>query len=199
MTKTTKSPTIWSVPFVALMMANFFQSIVSFAAHTTLPVYAHALGASTAMVGFVSGGFAVTALLVRPFAGPAFDSYSRKRLYVAALGIIGMAFVVLIVVDNLVLLIVARLIQGVGIGCAGPLAISLASEYLPASKFSSGISIFTLFAVLCAGYRSCPGPFPCRQYGVPRHVPCMRQLDSDCDSQPRVCKGALSRGSSLCP
>ena len=144
MTKTTKSPTIWSVPFVALMVANFFQSIVSFAAHTTLPVYAHALGASTAMVGFVSGGFAVTALLVRPFAGPAFDSYSRKWLYVAALGIIGMAFVVLIVVDNLALLIVARLIQGVGIGCAGPLAISLASEYLPASKFSSGISIFTL-------------------------------------------------------
>ena len=142
--KTTRESTIWSGPFVALMVANFFQSIVSFAAHTTLPVYAHALGASTAMIGFVSGGFAVTALLVRPFAGPAFDSYSRKWLYVAALGIIGMAFVVLIVVDNLVLLIVARLIQGVGIGCAGPLAISLASEYLPASKFSSGISIFTL-------------------------------------------------------
>lgn len=139
-----KGPTIWSLPFIALMVANFFQSMFAFAAHTTLPVYADTLGASTAMVGFVSGGFAITALLVRPFAGPAFDSFSRKWLLVSALGIIGVSFVVLGVVDSLAMLIVARMIQGVGIGCAGPLAMSLVSEYLPASKFSSGISIFTL-------------------------------------------------------
>lgn len=139
-----RKSSIWSVPFIALMAASFFQSTFAFAAHATLPVYASALGASTAMVGFVSGGFAVTALLVRPFAGPAFDSFSRKWLLVLALGIIGVSFLVLGIVDSLALLIVARMIQGVGIGCAGPLAMSLVSEYLPAEKFSSGISIFTL-------------------------------------------------------
>ncbi|MBQ9003636.1 MAG: hypothetical protein IJ087_17455, partial [Eggerthellaceae bacterium] len=70
--------TIWSAPYVALMATNFFQSMAAFMTNTTMPLYLDALGAATSMVGIVIGAFAITALLVRPFAGPAFDSFSRK-------------------------------------------------------------------------------------------------------------------------
>lgn len=83
---------IWSVPFVVLMAVNFFQSMAAFMANATLPVFADSLGATASMVGVVVSSFTLSALLVRPFAGPAFDSFSRKRLLLIAQGIICLSF-----------------------------------------------------------------------------------------------------------
>ena len=136
--------TIWSVTFAILLMANFFQSMAAFTANTTLPLYIDSLGAGAGTVGVVIGAFAITALFVRPFAGPAFDSYSRKKLLMCAQGVITISFVLYGFIGSVPALFAVRLLHGLGIGCAGPLAMSLLSEYLPPSKFASGISIYTL-------------------------------------------------------
>ena len=136
--------TIWSVPFVILMASNFFQSLAAFTANTTLPLYIDLMGASAGMVGVIIGAFAITALLVRPFAGPAFDSFSRKRILLAAQGIIALAFFLYSFARTPWTLFAVRLLHGLGIGCAGPVAMSLVSEYLPMSKFASGVSIYML-------------------------------------------------------
>lgn len=135
---------IWSFPYIALMVANLFQSMAAFMANTTLPVYADALGASPSVVGIVVSSFSVTALLIRPFAGPAFDSFSRKRLLMASQCIICACMFLYGVVDSLQGLVIVRLVHGIGIGCSGPLAMSLVSEFLPESRFASGISIYAL-------------------------------------------------------
>lgn len=136
--------TIWSFPYVVLMVVNLFQSMAAFMTNVTLPVYADALGASTTMVGIVVSSFSISAILVRPFAGPAFDSFSRKRLLLASQAIICLCLFLYGVVGSLEALIAVRLLHGIGIGCSGPLAMSLVSEYLPESKFASGISIYAL-------------------------------------------------------
>lgn len=136
--------TIWSFPYVALMATNFFQSMAAFMTNTTLPVYIDRLGASTSVVGIVVSAFAVTALLVRPFAGPAFDSFSRKWLLVASQCIICLSMVLYGFATSVQFIFVARLLHGIGIGCSGPLAMSLVSEFLPASRIASGISIYAL-------------------------------------------------------
>ncbi|MFR7403836.1 MAG: MFS transporter [Coriobacteriaceae bacterium] len=69
---------------------------------------------------------------------------SRKRLLLIAQGIICLSFFAYGFVDSLGVLIAIRLFHGVGIGCSGPLAMSLVSEYLPVTKFASGISIYAL-------------------------------------------------------
>ena len=135
---------IWSFPYVMLMTVNFFQSMAAFMANTTIPVFADHLGASTAMVGAVVSAFAVTALLIRPFAGPAFDSFSRKRLLLIAQVIICTSLVLYSIVSSLPALIAVRLLHGIGIGCSGPLAMSFVSEFLPTSRLASGISIYAL-------------------------------------------------------
>jgi len=136
--------TIWSAPYVALMATNFFQSMAAFMTNTTLPLYLDALGAATSMVGIVVGAFAITALLVRPFAGPAFDSFSRKRLLLAAQTVIAASLVGYGAVSSIPGLFCVRLLHGIGIGCSGPLAMSLVSEFLPVSRLASGISIYAL-------------------------------------------------------
>ena len=135
---------IWSAAFVILLLANFFQSMAAFMANTTLPLYIDALGAPAGVVGIIIGAFAITALLIRPFSGPAFDSFSRKKLLMVAQGIAAISFVLYGFADSVPALFAVRLLHGIGIGCAGPLAMSLVSEYLPPTKFSSGISIYML-------------------------------------------------------
>ena len=136
--------TIWSAPYVALMATNFFQSMAAFMTNTTLPLYLDALGAATSMVGIVVGAFAITALLIRPFAGPAFDSFSRKKLLLVAQTVIAASLVGYGLVRSVPGLFCVRLLHGLGIGCFGPLAMSLVSEFLPVSRLASGISIYAL-------------------------------------------------------
>ena len=139
-----KRETIWSLPFAILMAVNLFQSMAAFMANTTLPVLADAMGANAAMVGVMVSSFTVSSLIIRPFAGPAFDSFSRKALLLASQATIAFSLFLYGVVDSFGFLIAVRLLHGVGIGCSGPLAMSLVSEYLPPSKFASGISIYAL-------------------------------------------------------
>lgn len=144
MQKGKKTESIWSVPFVILLAANFFQSMAAFMSNTTIPLYIDAMGASAGIVGIVVSAFAITALLIRPFAGPAFDSFSRKKLLMIAQAINGVAFVLYGVVDSVPAFIAVRMLHGIGIGCSGPLAMSLVSEYLPIAKFATGISVYSL-------------------------------------------------------
>ncbi len=135
---------IWSRAFVVLLAANFFQSMAAFMANTTIPLYVDSIGASAGIIGVIVGAFAITALLVRPFAGPAFDSFSRKKLLMAAQGIIAAAFALYGFAHTVPALFAVRMLHGVGIGCAGPLAMSLVSEYLPQSRMASGVSIYMI-------------------------------------------------------
>ncbi|MBO4365466.1 MAG: MFS transporter [Eggerthellaceae bacterium] len=139
-----KKESIWSVAFVILLMANFFQSMATFMANTTLPLYVESLGAGAGAVGIVIGAFAITSLLSRPFAGPAFDSFSRKKLLMCAQGAIAASFVLYGFTKSIPAVFAVRLLHGLGIGCIAPLAMSLVSEYLPQPKMASGISVFTL-------------------------------------------------------
>ena len=127
-----------------LLATNFFQSMAAFMANATLPLYADSVGVRASMVGVIISAFALTALLIRPFAGPAFDSFSRKKMLMGAQGIIALAFISYGFAKTVPALIAVRLLHGIGIGCAGPLGMSLVSEYLPRSRFASGVSIYMI-------------------------------------------------------
>ena len=139
-----RKESIWSIPYVVLMAVNFFQSMAAFMTNTTLPVFADSLGATTAMVGIIVSSFSLTALLIRPFAGPAFDSFSRKWLLIVSQAIICVCMFLYGIASSLEAILAIRLVHGIGIGCSGPLAMALVSEYLPEPRFASGISIYTL-------------------------------------------------------
>ena len=135
---------IWSPMFVALLLTNFFNSFGQATAGTVLPLFARDLGATTSVIGFVAGAFAITALAIRPFAGPAFDSFSKKRLLMASIGINCCSMILYSCATSIPIILGIRLLHGVGMGCAAPLALSLVSDTLPQTRINSGISIYML-------------------------------------------------------
>ena len=106
-----RKESIWSIPYVVLMAVNFFQSMAAFMTNTTLPVFADSLGATTAMVGIVVSSFSLTALLIRPFAGPAFDSFSRKWLLIASQAIICVCMFLYGIASSLEAILAIRLVR----------------------------------------------------------------------------------------
>lgn len=135
---------IWNSKFTIIFIVNFLVNMGQFTINTLIPKYAYHLGAEASVAGVVSGMFAVTALLIRPAAGPAMDYFRKSRLLSCSIGLVIIAYIGYGFSGSVGVLIAVRLIHGVGIGVTTPLCLALASNALPAQKIASGISVFSL-------------------------------------------------------
>jgi MFS family permease len=135
---------IWSKAFLNIFIVNFVMSMGQFMMSTLIPKYVDQLGGEATVVGVVTGIFAVTALGIRPVAGPAMDYFNKNRLLSLTFGLITLSFVCYGFAKSITMLIIARLIHGLGMGFAAPLSLALVSNILPSSKMASGLGIFSL-------------------------------------------------------
>lgn len=136
--------TIWNPVFLSVFITNICVNMGQQMMNTLIPKFAYALGASATVVGMAASMFTITALAVRPFSSPAFDSFSRKKLLLVCIIDVFVAFLIFGMAQNVPTIIVARLTQGIGTGCITPLCLAMAGDALPDSKLGSGIGIFTL-------------------------------------------------------
>ena len=139
-----KNKSIWNKSFIAIFMVALFQTMAQFIAHTLVPKYADALGATASIIGLISGLYAGTALAFRPITSPAYDIFNKKDILTVALGITSLSFVVFFLSDSLPLIVVGRAIQGLGIGVAGPMGLSIVASALPREVYSKGVSMYTI-------------------------------------------------------
>ncbi|OBR65283.1 hypothetical protein A7K91_20080 [Paenibacillus oryzae] len=135
---------IWSPMFISIFIINIALNMAQFMMNTLIPNYAEHLGATAVIIGVVSSLFAVTALGIRPIVGPSTGYFRNNRLLAAAVGIIAIAFVCYAFADSITILMMGRLLHGIGMGFLAPLSLALASDALPSNKLASGIGIFSL-------------------------------------------------------
>lgn len=136
--------TIWTPTFISIFIANFATQMGQYTMNTLIPKYVNYMGATASMVGLVTSMFAVTALVLRPITGPAFDYFSKKKLYMLAVFTIFVAFIGYSSARTVPVMIVFRLLHGVGIGCTAPLGLAIATDSLPAEKIGYGVGMFSL-------------------------------------------------------
>ncbi len=84
---------IWSRAFISIFIVNFVMNMGQFMMNTLIPKYAYQLGGTATITGVVAGAFAVTALGIRPVAGPAMDFFRKNRLLSISVGIIALTFI----------------------------------------------------------------------------------------------------------
>jgi len=142
------SDRIWNSKFINVFIINFLVNMGQYTINTLIPKYAYYLGAEASVVGIVSSMFAVTALLIRPVAGPAMDYFRKSRLLTISIGLVTVSYIGYGCSGGVGMLMAVRLIHGIGIGVTTPLCLALASNALPAQKIASGISVFSLGTAL---------------------------------------------------
>jgi multidrug resistance protein len=122
-----------------------------------LPYYAKAFGANALLVGVLISSFSVAQLAVAPLWGRASDRYGRRPMIIAGLVLSSAAYLVFAFAGSVWLLLLSRVVQGMGGGTIGVVQAYVADATPPDQRTKSlgWLSAVTSFgAVVGPGFGS---------------------------------------------
>ncbi|MFD2830286.1 MFS transporter [Corticicoccus populi] len=135
---------IWTKDFTMIVIANLFIFLAFQMSIPTLPLYVREIGASERFIGLVVGIFTFSALLVRPKAGQWIDSKGRAPVFLIGLIILTLSTYSLAVSFTILILLVVRVVQGVGWGLSNTASGTVASDLVPRDRRGEGLGYFGL-------------------------------------------------------
>lgn len=136
---------LWNINYWRVMIANFSMSFAFYILTPLLPLYlSEQFGAGKDMIGLVLSGYAITALLVRPFSGYLADSFPRKRVLLISLFLYVICFGGYLIAGSLLLFAIVRTIHGGPFGAATVANSTMAIDVLPSSRRTEGIGFYGL-------------------------------------------------------
>ncbi|HYP47463.1 MAG TPA: MFS transporter [Thermoleophilaceae bacterium] len=129
----------WTLRVVCVSTALLLLNVA--APNVALPDIQDDLGASFADVQWVLSGYALALAVLLLSAGSLADRYGRKRLFIIGLAVFNVASVLCAAAPSPLLLIVARVIQGVGAAIVFPSSLALLAEEFegPARRRAIGV------------------------------------------------------------
>src|SRR5215216_6256584 len=102
-----------------------------------LPFYATELGASATVVGLLVSAFSVAELVVAPVWGSLSDRYGRRPAILAGLLLTSCAYVIFAFAGSVLVLLLSRLVQGLGGGTIGVVQAYVADASAPEQRTKS--------------------------------------------------------------
>ncbi|UNC16533.1 MFS transporter (plasmid) [Acidiphilium multivorum] len=138
---------------VALVLINYIDRVaIAFAAGPLM----QAIGISKQQFGFISGAFSVGYLLVALLSGPLVDRFGPKKVLATAIIIWSLASALTSMVGTFAMLLIVRILLGVGEGPGFPSASHATSRWLP--KHERGLVLSLIGGVGVAGSLLIAGP-----------------------------------------
>ncbi len=157
--------TIFTLPFVMLMVVSFFISGSFYLVNTSLSSYAVSMGASLTMAGVIVGCFSITSLVVRPFSGVLVNRMAKKKVLLLACGFMFVASLAYVMVGRPELLIAVRVLHGIGFALNGTVSLVLVSYTVPEEKMSQSIAYFGLAQMLASAVMPSVGAWVAGRWG----------------------------------
>ena len=110
-----------------------------------LPLYlSEAFGATKDETGLVLSGYALTALLIRPFSGFLVDSFPRKMVLLVCYGLFAILFGGYLVAGSLLSFCIIRTLHGAPMGATTVANSTVAIDVLPSNRRAEGIGYYGL-------------------------------------------------------
>ncbi|MCL6477001.1 MAG: MFS transporter [Peptococcaceae bacterium] len=135
-------PKVLSLSLIMFFVAMVYGSIVSF-----ITLYGTALGVKNAGTYFLV--YALTLLVVRPYAGRVFDQKGPRRIMAAGFIAIALAFVLLFLARENTLFIISAVALGTGFGIVNPTVMAMAINRV--APYRRGAANGTVFSALDLG------------------------------------------------
>lgn len=154
-----KGNKLWNGRYIFLMIINFCTAFSFYMIVSLLSVYLTDIGVSLSAAGVIIGLFSITSLVMRPLAGFLTDSFSKKWLIILATGMTVIGTFGYFLTDRVTVIIVLRIMHGIGFGVNSTAVISLASQYIPEERLGEGVGYFGLGQVLSGAVGPAAGVF----------------------------------------
>ena len=133
---------IFNRNFVLLSAYGMLALALSLMLVTNLPLYLEEAGWDPRAIGTILGSYFLTSLIVRPFVGREADRRGRKVIMVAGGVLMLLPLPLYLMADSSAIILVARVLQGIGWAMATTAAAALASEVVPQDRVGMGLGIF---------------------------------------------------------
>lgn len=135
---------LWNRNFILIMLANCSLSIGFQMIMPPLPIYIQEFGATQEIVGLLVGIFTVTAVTFRPFIGRAVDKWNRRNIYLFGILINTISIVGYNIAPTLKVLLVFRLLHGLGWSITTTAASTIATDSIPRQRIVEGMGYYGL-------------------------------------------------------
>ena len=143
---------IFSRDFAFIWLANFFIFLGFQMTLPTIPIFVNELGGSDQLIGIIVGIFTFSALLFRPYAGHALENKGRGIVYLFGLALFVVSVGSFGFITGMSLLIVLRIIQGIGWGFSTTASGTIATDLIPPKRRGEGMGYFGLSGNLALAF-----------------------------------------------
>lgn len=133
---------LWTKPFILVLLSNLFLFLSLEMLLPTLPVFAADKGGTDAQIGLIIGFFTFSAVLLRPFVGMGSDRFGKKMMLIAGVAICLIGTASYYAAVTITMMLMLRIVHGVGFGIATTLYGTVASDVIPASRRGEGMGFF---------------------------------------------------------
>lgn len=158
---------IWNRDYILLLLTNTFIFIGMHMLSTTIANFALSLSGTETIAGFIAGVFSVTAILVRPICGNLIDRRNKKTLYLLSVLVIFISMIGYGISTSNVMLIISRLLHGVGWGFATTIGMTMATNTVSETKIGEASSVYGLANVLAMAVSPALGAYLSENFGYP--------------------------------
>lgn len=156
---------MYSKDIILVLIATFFYMSSPMLVTPLITGFTESIGASAAVMGFVGGLMNLCSLFCRPLAGNLADRLSKYKV-----SLIGASFMVLscigyILAPNAAVVVVSRIINGVGFACCSVCMATWMSDMLPKEKIGSGMGVYGTMNALAMAVAPAIGVSVYRRFG----------------------------------
>ena len=138
-------PSLWNANYLKAWSANFMLYFSFMVVTPLFPLYlSEMFGATKDETGMVLSGYAITALLIRPFSGFFVDSFPRKLVLLVSYGLFALLFGGYLVAGSLLSFCILRTLHGAPMGATTVANSTVAIDVLPSSRRAEGIGYYGL-------------------------------------------------------
>ena len=136
---------LWNSNYLKAWSANFMLYFSFMVVTPLFPLYlSEVFGATKDETGMVLSGYALTALLIRPFSGFFVDSFPRKAVLLVCYGLFALFFGGYLVAGSLLSFCILRTLHGAPMGATTVANSTVAIDVLPSSRRAEGIGYYGL-------------------------------------------------------
>ncbi len=140
--------TIFTKDIVLILLASFFFLSSPMLVTPLITGFSESLGASAALMGFIGGFMNLCALFCRPLVGNMADKFSKFKLSFIGAGLMALACAGYIFAPNPMVIVFARMINGIGYACCSVCMSIWMSNMLPKEKIGSGMGFYGMMNAL---------------------------------------------------
>lgn len=125
-----------------LALAGVSYSLLQSMVAPALPAIQEAVNARADQITWLITGYLLSAVVATPIAGRLGDMFGKKRALITVIAVLGLGTLTAALADSLAVLIVARVIQGIG-SALFPLAFGIVRDELPRRWVATGIALMS--------------------------------------------------------